>query len=96
MADRLRSCLQESEDLPKDFTTLFKEDLFKFDTNLVPEAIKLYGELSVKHEPITLIPPQFECPMPSLKPAVFPPSLKDLPPPNLDLFDLDEQFANER
>ncbi|KAJ3048685.1 Intraflagellar transport protein 52, partial [Rhizophlyctis rosea] len=29
-------------------------------------------------------------------PAVFPPQLRDLPPPNLDLFDLDEQFASER
>jgi hypothetical protein len=27
---------------------------------------------------------------------VFPPSLKELPPPSLDLFDLDEQFASEK
>ena len=96
MADRLRSCLQESEELPKDFTSLFKDDLFKFDTNLVGESIKMFEELAVKHEPLTLIPPQFECPMPNLKAAVFPPSLKDLPPPSLDMFDLDEQFANEK
>lgn len=34
--------------------------------------------------------------MPSLEAAVFPPALKELDPPNLDLFDLDEQFANEK
>lgn len=96
MADRLRSCLQESEEIPRDFTTMFKDELFKFDTNLVPETVKLFQEMAVKHEPLTLIPPQFECPMPALKAAVFPPSLKDMPPPNLDLFDLDEQFANEK
>lgn len=43
LADRLRSCLQESEDLPKDFTQLFDDTLFKFDTNLIPETVKLYS-----------------------------------------------------
>lgn len=40
------------------------------------------------HDPLTLIPPQFECPQPKLTPAVFPPIVKELPPPALDLFDL--------
>merc|ERR1719410_2820521 len=64
--------------------------------DLIPEIVKLYEQLVVKHEPLTLIPPQFETPMPSLKPAVFPPCLREPPPPNLDLWDLDEQFASER
>ena len=34
--------------------------------------------------------------MPALQAAVFPPSLKELPPPSLDLFDLDESFASEK
>lgn len=96
LADRLRSCLQESDDLPKDFTTLFNQSLYKFDTDLVPEAIDLYKTLGVKHEPLTLIPPQFETPMPQLQAAVFLPCIRDLPPPGLDLFDLDEQFASEK
>jgi intraflagellar transport protein 52 len=50
----------------------------------------------LKHEPLTLIPPQFETPMPALQAAVFPPTLKDLAPPSLDLYDLDEQFASEK
>eukprot|EP00440_Ansanella_granifera_P033437 gb/GFBE01036280.1/.p1 GENE.gb/GFBE01036280.1/~~gb/GFBE01036280.1/.p1 ORF type:complete len:453 (+),score=141.61 gb/GFBE01036280.1/:1-1359(+) len=96
LAMNLRSCLQENEPLPRDFTQLFDDSLFKFDTDLIPEGVKLYHQLGVKHEPLTLIPPQFETPMPALQPAVFPPCLREPPPPNLDLFDLDEQFASER
>jgi intraflagellar transport protein 52 len=90
LADRLRSCLQESEELPRNFTQLFNSKLYKFDTDLIPESLQLFQALGIKHEPITLIPPQFETPMPALQAAVFPPTLKELPPPSLDLFDLDE------
>merc|ERR1719284_1649164 len=96
LAMNLRSCLQENEALPRDFTQLFDDGLFKFDTDLIPEAVKLYQQLGVKHEPLTLIPPQFETPMPALQPAVFPPCLREPPPPSLELWDLDEQFASER
>jgi intraflagellar transport protein 52 len=110
--------------LPKDFTTLFDLNLFKFDTSLIPEAIKLYEvskikffsfhknvilqsinittiicffqEVRLKHEPLSLIQPQFETPLPPLQPAVFPPTLREIPAPALDLFDLDEHFASER
>ena len=51
---------------------------------------------SVKHEPLTLIPPEFETPLPNLRPAVFPPVLKEPPGPQLDLYDLDEHFASEK
>ncbi|DAZ98060.1 TPA: hypothetical protein N0F65_001935 [Lagenidium giganteum] len=95
LSERLRSCMQESEELPKDFTRLFDSALFKFDTSLIPEGVNLYKELGVKHEPLTLIPPQFELPLPPLKSAVFPPTLREPPAPALDQFDLDEHFASE-
>jgi len=75
LSDNFKSCLQEAEPLPRDFTQLFDDTLFRFDTNLIPEAIKLYQELGVRHEPLTLIPPQFETPLPPLQPAVFAPCL---------------------
>ena len=53
-------------------------------------------KLHVKHEPLTLIPPQFEVPLPPLQPAVFMPPMRELPPPALDLFDLDQEFATEK
>jgi intraflagellar transport protein 52 len=96
LAEDLKSCLQESEPLPRDFTQLFDSTLFGFDTSSIPEAVKLYADLAVKHEPLTLVPPQFETPMPKLQPAVFPPTLNEPPAPSLDLFDLDEHFASEK
>ena len=84
LSERVKCCLQESEEVTKDFTTLFDETLFKFDTSLIPEAVALYDKLDVKHEPLSLIPPQFEHPLPPLNPAVFPPALRELPPPALD------------
>ncbi|RHY27196.1 hypothetical protein DYB32_006971 [Aphanomyces invadans] len=93
LSERLRSCMQEGEELPKDFTKLFDNTLFKFDTSLIPDAVALFKELGVKHEPLSLIPPQ--TPLPPLKPAVFPPILREMPPPALDQFDLDEHFASE-
>jgi len=50
----------------------------------------------MKHEPLTLIQPNFETPLPPLQPGVFPPVFKELPGPALDLFDLDEQFASNK
>ena len=44
---------------------------------------------------LTAPAPQFEAPTPALRPAVFPPALRELPPPPLELFDLEEAFAND-
>jgi intraflagellar transport protein 52 len=96
LAERLRPCLQESEELPSDFTQMFDNKLYKYDTSLIPEAVALYDKVNVKHEPLTLIRPQFEVPLPPLQPAVWMPCLRELPPPALDLFDLDEDFASEK
>ena len=50
LAERLKPCLQEGEPLPHDFTHLFNDELFKFDTSKIPEAVNLYDMLKVKHE----------------------------------------------
>ena len=55
----------------------------------------LYDKLGVKKHALTLIHPQFEAPLPPLQPAVFPPAIKEPPPPALELFDLDECFATD-
>ncbi|KAJ7525513.1 hypothetical protein O6H91_17G054200 [Diphasiastrum complanatum] len=94
LANRLRCCLQEAEELPRDFTQLIDDTPFTYHTNLIPEVRKLYGHLGVKHAPLTLITPQFEMPIPPLQPAVFPPVLRELSAPAVDLFDLDDCFAS--
>ncbi|GBG72568.1 hypothetical protein CBR_g12138 [Chara braunii] len=60
LEDHLRHLRDEGEDLARDFTTLVDDSLFKFDTNLIPEAIALYEKLGVKHAPLTLIAPQLK------------------------------------
>lgn len=62
----------------------------------LPHVLQAFEELGVKHEPLRLIPPQFESPLPPLQAAVFPPSFRDLPPPPLELYDLEEAFSSER
>lgn len=91
----IKPCLQGVDELPRDFTNLYDLKLFKFDFDLVPQVKKMFGMLNVPHDPLTLIPPQFECPLPKLSAAVFPPAMREPLPPALDQFDLDEQFAKE-
>lgn len=95
MSQSIKPCLQGMDDLPKDFTKSFELNMFGFDTNLIPAAVKLFETLGVPHEALTLIPPQFECPLPKLQPATFPPAMREPAPPALDQFDLDEHFAPE-
>lgn len=39
-AERVKACLQEGEELPRDFTALFDHSLYKLDTGVLPEAIR--------------------------------------------------------
>eukprot|EP01062_Namystynia_karyoxenos_P017978 TRINITY_DN16646_c0_g3_i1.p1 TRINITY_DN16646_c0_g3~~TRINITY_DN16646_c0_g3_i1.p1 ORF type:complete len:538 (+),score=199.32 TRINITY_DN16646_c0_g3_i1:117-1730(+) len=96
LAERPRVCLESPEELSRDSTTMFDLSMFKFDTDLIPETVKAYEQLNVKHEPLTLIQPEFHTPLPPFYPATFPPIHREPPHPALDLFDLDEHFASER
>ena len=91
----VKSCLQGMDELPRDFQKMFDMKMFQFDTDLIPQTIQLYDVLGVPHDSLTLIPPQFECPLPKLSPATFPPAMREPAPPALDQFDLDEHFAKE-
>ncbi|KAI6170668.1 Intraflagellar transport protein 52 [Aphelenchoides bicaudatus] len=97
MSRKLKMCLQESEveqSLPVDFTRLFDNSIKSLDLSSWAEAIKCYHRLELKHEPLSLVIPGFEVPQPPLQPAVFPPPFRELPPPQLELFDLDEAFSS--
>lgn len=96
LAEQLRVCLQEGDEVPRDFTTLADKTLFGITTSAIPAAVRAYDELHVKHEQLTLITPQFETPLPPLLPAVFPPVFREPDGPALDLFDLDDCFSSER
>ncbi len=95
ISDRIKTCLQDSEEIPRDIAKLFDTDLFALDMTHLPKVIRGYEELKIKHEPLPLITPQFETPLPALKPAVYPPRFYEPDPPSLELFDLDEHFSSE-
>lgn len=96
LSERLRVAVEQHEELPRDFTQLFDLETFKIDTDRIPDVVDTYQKLSIKLEPLTLIPPEFQTPLPPVKPAVFDAIHRDPAPPGLDLFDLDEEFAPER
>lgn len=96
LAERLRVAVEQQADLPRDFTKLFTIEDYRMDTDKIPDVIDTYEKLGIKLEPLTLIPPEFQTPLPSVKPAVFGPIHRDPAAPALDLFDLDEEFAPER
>ncbi len=96
LSERLKCCLQENEPLPQDINELFCDHLTEFDISLLPEVVKLYDTLKVKEQPLSLIPPEFECPIPPLSLSVFAPRMRDPLPPALDQFDLDEEFADRQ
>ena len=96
ISDNVKSCLEDVKDPPKNLNDLFDTNIYSIDNNLVPEALKLYDELNVKHDTLGIIPPQFETPLPPLQLAVFDPIIKDFDNPSLELYDLDEQFASEK
>jgi len=95
LSQNIKPCLQGMDELPRDFTKMFDTGMFRFDTDLIPQTLRLYETLGVPHETLTLIPPQFEAPLPKLLPATFPPAMREPAPPALDQFDLDEHFAKE-
>ena len=40
LSEQLKTCLQESDDIPRDITSLFDNSLFRLDTSLVSKSIK--------------------------------------------------------
>uniref|UniRef100_H3BIA5 Intraflagellar transport 52 n=1 Tax=Latimeria chalumnae TaxID=7897 RepID=H3BIA5_LATCH len=92
-------CRMESTSCPRQARTVFILNEFVlscFCSSSLWSTFRAYEQLNVKHEPLQLIQPQFETPLPILQPAVFPPTFRELSPPTLDLFDLDEIFSSEK
>lgn len=72
MAEQPKICLPESMDfdIPVDFKDMFDMRLHSINNDLLPEVIKCYEQVNVKYEPLRLIKPQFEIPLPQLQLAV--------------------------
>ena len=96
LAQTLRGSMQDTPRAPLDFTTLFDTELFGFDLAHIPAVLQMYQQLSLPHQPLALVPPEFEVPLPPFELAVYPPQLRDMKKPDLELFDLEQEFASER
>ncbi len=92
----VKPCLQENDPLPQDYRSLLCDDLFGLHNDHVPDVIDLYKQLNVPYEPLSLVEPHFECPHPPLRMATHQPRMLDPPPPELELYDLDECFTDVR
>ena len=101
IADVVQSCLEIPEEL-KPFDELFDFKQFGFSNFLYKDVVcDLYKKLNVEvssHEEdannLTLIKPQFQVPLPPLQPAVFLPTFLEPMPPNLELFDIDNELQS--
>ena len=96
LANRVYFSLQECDEIPRDFTRLYNHSLYALDSSVLPDVLEAYKEFQIKHEPLQLISPQFEAPLPSLNAAVFLPELDEGAPPLLELYDLDDHFSSPR
>lgn len=98
LADQPKICLVESFDcdIPADFKKLFDMTLYSINNDRLHEVIAIYKALDIDYEPLKIIKPQFELPLPPTQLAVFPPVFSDLAAPQLELFDLDEAFSSEK
>ncbi|KRZ70209.1 Intraflagellar transport protein 52 -like protein [Trichinella papuae] len=84
LSKQLKCCFQEAEAniAVKSINKLFESSLYSITSSLWTRILKAYAQLEVKHEPLTLI--------------VFPAIFRVPGPPDLELFDLQEEFSTER
>lgn len=57
-------------DIPADFKKLFDMSLYSINNDLLRDVIGTYEKLDVQYEPLKIIKPQFEIPLPPLQLAV--------------------------
>lgn len=99
LSDRLKSTLQEGDnDIGQDDiqSMFYDSNLYKLDNLLFAEISDVYQKLHIPINQLSLIKPNFETPLPALKPATFPPVFREPDGPEVELFDLDEALSSQR
>ena len=95
MSERLRSCIQESENLKPNIADNFDKGLFRMDMSFVADSSNLAQTLGIADEPLDIVTPVFDTALPPLTPAVFPPQMREPKGPVLELYDLNDIFASK-
>lgn len=86
--------LEESEELPADYTMLFSKEIKQISNEHLAQVTSTFDEFQIEKRPLRVIKPHFETPLPQLQPAIFTPVFRGLHKPELELFDLDTEFAS--
>ncbi|OTF79698.1 intraflagellar transport protein 52-like protein, partial [Euroglyphus maynei] len=86
--------LEESEELPIDYSTLFSRKIKKISNLSLAQINGTYNELQIEKRTLQVIKPHFETPLPCLQPAVYMPVFRSHTKPELELFDLDNEFSS--
>ncbi|XP_033150792.1 intraflagellar transport protein 52 homolog [Drosophila busckii] len=79
-----KACLIDSigTEMPADFKQMFDMGLCSLSNRLLKDVIDTYAKLHVNYEPLRIIKPQFEIPLPPLQLATFPPIFSEPPAPH--------------
>lgn len=86
--------LEESEELPMDYSKLFSKKIKKISNRHLTKINEAFEEMQIEKQSLQVIKPHFETPLPRLQPAVYLPVFRAHSKPELELFDLDNEFAS--
>lgn len=86
--------LSESEEIPSDYLSLFSREIKRISNRGLYQVNRTFDELQIEKRALQVIKPHFETPLPALQPAVFPPVFRSLTKPELELYDLDNEFSS--
>lgn len=86
--------LSESEEIPSDYSSLFSREIKKISNRCLCRVNRTFDELQIDKRALQVIKPHFETPLPPLQPAVFAPVFRALTKPELELYDLDNEFSS--
>lgn len=86
--------LSESEEVPADYTTLFLKEIKRITNRPLFDVGRAFEEFQIEKRSLQMIRPHFETPLPPLEPAVFAPVFRALTKPELELYDLDNEFSS--
>lgn len=86
--------LEENEDIPLDYSHLFSRDIKHLSNRSLAKVGSAYDEFQLEKRPLRLIKPCFETPLPPLVPAIYAPIFRAQDKPELELYDLDNEFSS--
>lgn len=86
--------LDENEEIPSDYSQLFSKKIKKITNSSLPKINRTYESFQIEKRALKMIKPSFECPFPPLVPAIFPAVFRAMAKPELELFDLDDEFSS--